>query len=61
MSAITTKFVTDHQLTNEMSIEELSQYAPEMHNLLGDDREKRHQAHNRFQKGINLAKNRHSH
>ncbi|RIA99221.1 hypothetical protein C1645_811694 [Glomus cerebriforme] len=51
MSAITTKFVTDHQLTNEMSIEELSQYVPEMRNLLEDDREKRHQARNHLQKG----------
>ncbi|UZO02207.1 uncharacterized protein OCT59_020698 [Rhizophagus irregularis] len=51
MSAITTKFVTDHQFTNEMSIEELSQYALEMRDLLGDDREKRCQARNRLQKG----------
>src|SRR5437764_14405869 len=34
MSAITTKFVTDHKLTNEMSLEELSQYAPEILELL---------------------------
>ncbi|RGB24667.1 hypothetical protein C1646_772762 [Rhizophagus diaphanus] len=56
MSAITTKFVTDHQLTNEMSIEELSLYAPEMHNLLGDNREKRCQAHNHLQKGYKFSK-----
>ncbi|RGB39842.1 hypothetical protein C1646_664278 [Rhizophagus diaphanus] len=56
MSAITTKFVTDHQLTNEMSIEELSQYAPEMRNLLGDDREKRHQTRNHLQKGYQFSK-----
>ncbi|GBC22377.1 uncharacterized protein OCT59_024179 [Rhizophagus irregularis] len=56
MSAITTKFVTDHQLTNEMSIEELSQYAPEMRDLLGDDREKRRQARNRLQKGYKFSK-----
>src|SRR5436190_7649121 len=56
MSAITTKFVTDHQLTNEMSIEELSQYAPEMHDLLEDDREKRRQARNRLQKGYQFSK-----
>ncbi|GES74423.1 hypothetical protein GLOIN_2v1778880 [Rhizophagus clarus] len=56
MSAITTKFVTDHQLTNEMSIEELGQYAPEMRDLLGDDREKRRQARNRLQKGYNFSK-----
>jgi hypothetical protein len=48
MSAITTKFVKDHNLTDasEVSIEELSQHAPEILNLLtsGDplvDREKR--------------------
>ena len=56
MSAITTKFVTDHKLTNEMSIEELSRYAPEMHDLLGDDREKRRQARNRLQKGYKFSK-----
>jgi hypothetical protein len=56
MSAITTKFVTDHKLTNEMSIEELSQYAPEMRDLLGDDREKRRQARNRLQKGYKFSK-----
>jgi len=61
MSAITTKFVTDHKLTNEIDLEELSQYASEMHNLLIDDREKRRQARNHLQKGINLAKNRHLH
>src|SRR4051812_32641367 len=56
MSAITTKFVTDHQLTNEMSNEELSQYASEMRNLLGDDREKRRQARNCLQKGYQFSK-----
>ena len=56
MSAITTKFVTDHQLTNEMNIEELSQYVSEMRNLLGDDREKRYQAHNHLQKGYQFSK-----
>ena len=56
MSAITTKFVTDHQLTNEMSIEELGQYAPEMRDLLEDDREKRRQARNRLQKGYQFCK-----
>ena len=39
-----------------MSIEELSQYAPEMRNLLGDDREKRCQARNRLQKGYQFSK-----
>ncbi|GBC10683.1 hypothetical protein RclHR1_09820002 [Rhizophagus clarus] len=56
MSAITTKFVTDYQLTNEMSIEELSQYVPEIRDLLGDDREKRHQARNRLQKEYKFSK-----
>ncbi|CAG8847538.1 42164_t:CDS:2 [Gigaspora margarita] len=44
MSAITTKFITDHELTNEMSLEELSQYAPEILELLTDDKKKRRQA-----------------
>ena len=61
MSAITTKFVTDHQLTNEMSIEELSQYVPEMRDLLGDDREKGTRLVIIFKKGINLVKDRYSH
>src|SRR5688572_4802870 len=47
MSAITTKFVTDHELTNEMSLEELSRYAPEILELLPADREKRRQARDR--------------
>ncbi|GES78547.1 hypothetical protein GLOIN_2v1480757 [Rhizophagus clarus] len=34
MSAITTKFVIDHELTNKMSLEELSWYAPEILELL---------------------------
>ncbi|CAG8803473.1 7359_t:CDS:2, partial [Dentiscutata erythropus] len=51
MSAITTKFVTDHKLTNKISLEELSQYAPEILKLLTDNKEKRHQAHNRLIKG----------
>ena len=56
MSAITIKFVTDYQLTNEMSIKELSQYASEMRNLLRDDRKKRHQARNHLQKGYKFSK-----
>ncbi|EXX61284.1 uncharacterized protein OCT59_019619 [Rhizophagus irregularis] len=56
MSAITTKFVTDHKLTNEMSLEELSQYAPEILELLPADREKRHQARDHLQKGYNFSK-----
>ncbi|CAB4415204.1 unnamed protein product [Rhizophagus irregularis] len=56
MSAITTKFVTDHKLTNEMSLEEFSRYAPEIFELLPCNREKRRQAHDRFQKGYNFSK-----
>ncbi|CAG8512430.1 19459_t:CDS:2 [Gigaspora rosea] len=61
MSAITTKFVTDHKLTNETSLEELSQYAPEILELLTTgtplvDKEKRRQARNRLQKGYEFSK-----
>ncbi|RIB03001.1 hypothetical protein C2G38_2226289 [Gigaspora rosea] len=56
MSAITTKFVTDHKLTNEMSLEELSQYAPEILKLLTDDKEKRRQACNRLLNGYKFSK-----
>jgi hypothetical protein len=63
MSAITTKFVKDHNLTDasEVSIEELSQHAPEILNLLtsGDplvDREKRRQARVCLQKGYKYSK-----
>jgi len=37
MFAITTKFVTDYKLTNEMNFEKLSQYALEMLELLTID------------------------
>ena len=61
MSAISTKFVTDHKLTNEMSLEELSQYAPEILKLLTTgvpkvDKEKRRQARDRLQKGYKFSK-----
>ncbi|CAG8570875.1 1967_t:CDS:2 [Gigaspora margarita] len=61
MSAITTKFVTDHKLTNETSLEELSQYAPKILGLLTTgtllvDKEKRRQARNRLQKGYEFSK-----
>ncbi|PKK60252.1 hypothetical protein RhiirC2_793595 [Rhizophagus irregularis] len=61
MSAITTKFVTDHKLTNEMSLEELSQYKPEILELLTTgvpkvDKEKRRQARDRFQKRYKFSK-----
>ena len=61
MSAITTKFVTDHKLTNEMGLEKLSQYAPEILELLTTgvpkvDKEKRRQARDRLQKGYKFSK-----
>src|SRR3989440_9359013 len=61
MSAITTKFVTDHKLTNEMSLKELSQYASEILELLTTgvpkvDKEKRRQARDRLQKGYKFSK-----
>ena len=61
MSAITTKFVTDHKLTNEMGLEELSQYVPEILELLTTgvlkvDKEKRRQARDRLQKGYKFSK-----
>ena len=66
MSAITTKFVTDHKLTNEMGLEELSQYAPEILELLTTgvpkvDKEKGVRLVISFKKDISLAKNRHLH
>ncbi|PKY29977.1 hypothetical protein RhiirB3_446836 [Rhizophagus irregularis] len=62
MSAIyTTKFVTDRKLTNETSLEELSQNSPGILELLTIgapkvDKEKRHQAHNHLQKGYKFSK-----
>src|SRR4051812_48789824 len=61
MSAITTKFVTVHKLTNEMSLEEFSQYAPEILELLTTDvpkvdKEIRRQARDRLQKGYKFSK-----
>ena len=56
MSAITTKFVKDHKLTNEMSLEDLSQYAPEILEILPEDREKRRQARDHLQKGYKFSK-----
>ncbi|CAG8819380.1 8176_t:CDS:2, partial [Dentiscutata erythropus] len=55
------EFITDHKLTNEMSLEELSQYAPKILELLTTgtllvDKEKRCQAHNRLQKGYEFSK-----
>jgi hypothetical protein len=63
MSAITTKFVKDHDLADasKVSLEELSQHAPEILRLLttGDplvDREKRRQARDRLRKGYKYSK-----
>ena len=61
MSAITTKFVIDHKLTNEIGLEELSQYALEILELLTTgmlkvDKEKRCQARDRLQKGYKFSK-----
>ncbi|RIB09513.1 hypothetical protein C2G38_263900 [Gigaspora rosea] len=56
MSAITTKFFTDHKLTNEISLKELSQYVPEILELLTDDKEKRRQARNRLLNGYKFSK-----
>ncbi len=63
MSAITIKFIKDHNFTDtkEVSLEELSQHAPKILNLLtnGDllaDREKRHQARIYLQKGYKYSK-----
>jgi hypothetical protein len=63
MSAITTKFVKDHNLAeaSEVILEELSRYASEILELLttGDplvDREKRRQARDRLQKGYKYSK-----
>ncbi|KAF0457846.1 integrase: PROVISIONAL [Gigaspora margarita] len=61
ISAITTKFFTDHELTNETSLEELSQYAPEILELLTTstplaDKEKRRQARNHLQKEYKFSK-----
>ncbi|CAG8611255.1 20522_t:CDS:2, partial [Gigaspora margarita] len=56
ISAITTKFITDHKLTNEISLKELSQYAPEILELLTDDKEKRRQACNRLLNGYKFSK-----
>ncbi|CAG8718536.1 19067_t:CDS:2, partial [Dentiscutata erythropus] len=47
---------TDHKLTNEISLEELSQYAPKILDLLTDNKEKRCQARNRLIKGYGFSK-----
>ncbi|CAG8827992.1 3617_t:CDS:1, partial [Dentiscutata erythropus] len=49
-------FVTNHKLTNEISLKELSQYVPEILELLTDNKEKRRQARNRLIKGYGFSK-----
>src|SRR6266498_5832458 len=61
MSAISTKFITNHNLTKEISLEELTRYVPEILELLTTgvskvDKEKRRQAHDRLQKGYKFSK-----
>ena len=61
MSAISTKFITNHNLTKEISLEELIQYVPEILEFLTIgmpkvDKEKRYQARNRLQKGYKFSK-----
>ncbi|CAG8761943.1 18850_t:CDS:2, partial [Dentiscutata erythropus] len=51
-------FVEEHKLTKEMGLEKLSQYAPEILDLLTNDKEKRRQARNRLIKGYNFSKER---
>ena len=55
MAGIATKYVTENGLNNEMSIEELTQHAPEF-NILLTDKVKRDQARRRLQKGYNFSK-----
>ncbi|CAG8833354.1 37054_t:CDS:2, partial [Gigaspora margarita] len=45
-----------HKLTNEMSLEELSQYVPEILELLTDNKEKKHQVCNRLLNGYKFSK-----
>ncbi len=52
---LATKYVTENGLNNEMSIEELTQHAPEF-NILLTDKVKRDQARRRLQKGYNFSK-----
>ena len=55
MTGITTKYVTENGLNNEMSIEELTQHAPEF-NILLTDKVKRDQTRQHIQKGYNFSK-----
>ena len=53
MAGIATKYVTENGLNNEISIEELTQYAPGI-NILLTDKVKRDQAQRRLQKGSHM-------
>src|SRR2546421_10282830 len=55
MASIATRYVTENELNNEMSIEELSKHAPALDILL-TDKVKRDQARRRFQKGYSFSK-----
>src|SRR2546422_8996845 len=55
MSAIVTKYVTEHKLGKDMSNEELSQHAPALLELL-TDKLKRDKGCQRFQKGYNFSR-----
>ncbi|CAB4428523.1 unnamed protein product [Rhizophagus irregularis] len=54
MAGIATKYVTENELNNEMSIEELSMHAPALDILL-TDKVKRDQARRRFKKGYSFS------
>jgi len=55
MSAIVTKYVSEHKLNKDMSNEELSQHAPALLELL-IDKLKRDKGRQRFQKGYNFSR-----
>ncbi|PKC64325.1 hypothetical protein RhiirA1_462593 [Rhizophagus irregularis] len=54
MAGIATRYVTENELNNEMSIEELSKHAPALDILL-TDKVKRDQARRRLKKGYNFS------
>ncbi|GBC03287.1 hypothetical protein RclHR1_05050012 [Rhizophagus clarus] len=54
MAGIATRYVTENELNNEMSIEELSRHAPALGILLMD-KTKRDQTRRRFKKGYNFS------
>ena len=55
MSAIITKYVAEHELSKDMSNEDLSQHAPALLELL-TDKVKRDKARRRFQEGYGFSK-----